>query len=349
MCLFGFLALAENGDNPVLDLRNGRSAESRAAEYKKVLDDAAVALSNESMCRGCIVGVDRRSAQVKETASNNQFAEEENENAREKSQNFANNLKPESKHNKLNGAPEDCLPKLQFSDLVIKEPENDPAILLDGFAHGMITRPCRAVKQVLGVDLEPEAVPEGIQGKTHKAGQAVGALVPFVGLVAITRTAGSGFLTDMPPLARVLGEQAGAGFIMGSLFTPTDVKPGQSLLSARIEQGSKSAATFATLTGTSASLDQELPSFGDDKFSIVARRVTIGLVTGTIGGFIDPRGITSLGASKEDSLSSAVLFQNKSKEEQEAAWLSKDWSSTLSSRIQQFAAPEDPAAKKSKQ
>ena len=318
MGVWVYRTLAGEEKNPIWDLRKDNSADSCSAEYRSVLDGAAVALSKESMCVAGNLKIERSSAQVKETATTNQFTEEKAESEKQKNHSVSNEKRSD-------------LPKLQITGLVSKEPDNDPSVLVDGFAHGMIIRPCRAVQQAFGADLEPEKFPEGVQGKTHKAGQAVGALVPFVGLVALTRTASSGLLAEgLPPLARVMGEQAGAGFLMGSLFTPTELKPGQTLLSARMEQGSQSAATFCTLTGTSASLNQNLPEFGNDKISAVARQVTISFVTGTLAGFIDPRGVTSLGASKEDGISKVMLFKGRSEKEDETQWLSRDWSSKLS-------------------
>lgn len=294
--------LGENNNSLELRSRDKSPLDSCASE-SQVLNDAAAALSKESMCVA-------ENHKVKVERSSETIAQSKDSTTAD----------PASDATSGKAKAENHLPKLQISGLILKEEDNDPSVLLAGLTDGMITRPCKAVQQVLGMEVSAKELANNTN-KTHKAGQAVGSLVPFVGLVALTRGASSSIIGDnLPPLCSLMVEQASAGFLMGSLFTPThELKPGETLINARIQQGSKSAFTFATMTGTSGSLEQNMPQFGEDKLSIVARKVTIGVVSSTIGGFLDPRGQTSFGASSQDSLSSTLLFKTA---EGKDAWTS---------------------------
>lgn len=250
--------------------------DAHSPDFKKVLADANEALSRECMTVACALGVSP----------------------------------PEISGDKSARIQE--LPRLQITDLLQKEDGSDPSMVLDGLTEGMILQPSRAVQQVLGIDSEnDDKATDRVLSKTHKTAQVIGSLVPLAGLVALTRGASSFVIGEsLPPVTRVVWEQATAGFLMGSVLTPTNLKPGESLISARLAQGGKSAATYATMSGTSASLEQSIPQFGDDKFSILARRVAIGVVSNTFGGILDPHGQTSFfSASTADSISSTLLFK----------------------------------------
>ncbi|MBX9688098.1 MAG: hypothetical protein K2X27_15430 [Candidatus Obscuribacterales bacterium] len=203
---------------------------------------------------------------------------------------------------------QDSFLKLQASRLLLRNNEiSPPEAILNGFAEGMIQRPILAIKQSFGAETEVAQELRREKSKSHQTGQVIGSLVPYVGLVALTRGAAGCILGESSAsLCRMIGEQATAGFLVGSLLTPSNLKPGEDLISARLNQGKEAATKLATLSGTSSSLERSLPDFGDNGFSEVARRITISFLSGTVGGFIDARGRTSFGASSEDSLSTVL-------------------------------------------
>jgi hypothetical protein len=200
---------------------------------------------------------------------------------------------------------------LQRTDLVqpAKGTTDNAVDLMSGFTDGAIFAPGRAVQQLFGAS-EVQAAPQAAKSSSEKTGQLIGSFVPFVGMVTLTRGASAEFFGQCctPPLARFMTEQATAGFLTGSLLTPTDLNPGETLLDKRLNQGKLTAATFSSMTGISAHLDHNLPKpESNELLPQIARRVTISVISGTVGSFVDGSGRTSFGASQEDSLSQTVI------------------------------------------
>lgn len=205
------------------------------------------------------------------------------------------------------------LARLETNDLLL--PSNnrasDAVELVDGLVDGAVYRPGKAIKQVLGLsDRTAIASGQSVDSPAHKTGQVVGSLLPFVGLVGLTRGASTQILgeSSSPHVLRLLGEQATAGFLLGSLLTPSDLRPGENLFSARLNQGGISAAIFASITGTTAAIDQELPKPDDSSGAIpnLARRLSISVLSGAVSQFVDVQGKTSFGAPTADSLSASM-------------------------------------------
>jgi hypothetical protein len=205
---------------------------------------------------------------------------------------------------------ESAIARLETSKLLLASPgsRSDAAEIMDGLIDGAVYRPGRAIGQMLGVAEASRTAPTN-ESSGRKTGQVVGSLIPFVGLVGLTRGASAQILGEVgqAPLYRLLGEQAAAGFLYGSLFTPSHLKPGQGLLEARLNQGSISAATYASMTGTQAVLDRDLPRPEDADGIIpgLARRLSISVLSGAVGQFVDAQGRTSFGAKVPESLSSS--------------------------------------------
>lgn len=204
--------------------------------------------------------------------------------------------------------------RLQKSDLLA--PCNSCAFnaadLFEGFYDGAISRPGKALMQIAGISSKSEqaAAAPVKQSDSHKTGEVVGSLIPYVTLVGLTRGASAEILGSnyAPTMAVLVTEQASAGFIYGSLLTPSELKPGQDLFSARLNQGREAATTHATMTGTSESLEREMPKLGADSNALaaIARKVSLSLISGTVRGYVDANGVTNFGKSSEDSLSALM-------------------------------------------
>lgn len=218
---------------------------------------------------------------------------------------------------------------LQRTDLLQPEKgtKDDAIDLMSGFTDGALFAPGRAVQQLFGAS-DQQALSQAARSKSEKTGQLIGSLVPFVGMVTITRGASAELFGQCcsPPLTRFMTEQAAAGFLTGSLLTPSELNPGENLLDKRLNQGKLGAATYSSMTGISAHLDHNLPKpESDELIPRLARRVTISVISGTVGSFVDSNGRTSFGASQEDSLSqTAIESLTKMRREPEQSRVSFD-------------------------
>ena len=204
------------------------------------------------------------------------------------------------------------LASLQKTDLVIKDKSiAGPAGLLDGFVDGAVRQPIAAVQQVFGRANEQTLNTKQESG-SQTVGRIIGTLVPFVAASALTRTASNRIfgaeLASNPNIYRMMGEQATAGLLMGSLLTHSDLKPGQSLLEARLRQGAESAITFGVMAGAGGALEQGLPKFGERFSAQLARRMTIGALSGTAGGLMDAELKTDFRATGDQLLTSAFGY-----------------------------------------
>lgn len=210
-------------------------------------------------------------------------------------------------------APRDFgLTKLATNELLKKDNSiSGPGGLLDGLVEGAYRQPVKAVQQALGVHTET-TTPLAEQSASQKIGRIAGTVVPFVAVAALSRTVGSKImgqeLTAVPSIKQLMVEQAAAGMVVGGLLTHSELKPGESLLGARLRQGIESAAVFATMTGTSAALDRSLPKFGTTQWAEAGRRMTIGALSGTAGGLLDAELKADFRASGYDLLTSALGY-----------------------------------------
>ncbi len=244
-----------------------------------------------------------------ESSVSNKFVEEANALLSNDCMQVAGALKVDVECVSAEKSKQAChLPPLQISHLLLKDNSSTSSeAILAGLKESILTAPCAAVQQALGLDVSYKA--QQVNDKGQKTAQVVGALVPLVGAVVLTRGVGNLVLSEgLSPLHRVIYEQASAGFIVGSFLTPTELKPGESLWSKRLEQGSKAAATYATMTGTSASLENSIPDFGEDTVSRLARKVSITVVSSTFGGYLDPLGESNFRGTGVNSISSTLLF-----------------------------------------
>ena len=240
-------------------------------------------------------------------SASNKFVEEANAILRNNNWTQAAALKVDVERVSDEKSKQRC-PSLQISALLLKENSSTGSeAILAGLKESIVSAPCAAVQQALGLEVSYKAQQSNDKGQ--KTAQVVGALVPLVGVVALTRGVGNLVLSEgLSPLHRVIYEQASAGFIVGSFLTPTELKPGESLWSKRIEQGSKAAATYATMTGTSASLENSIPDFGEGTVSRLARKISITVVSGTVAGYLDPLGESNFRGTGVNSISSTLLF-----------------------------------------
>jgi hypothetical protein len=187
-------------------------------------------------------------------------------------------------------------------------PQSDCKQLIDGFIEGAIHRPATALRQVIGDEEQRASDMSPAQpsiNSSRQTGRVLGKLIPFVGIVGITREASAVLLGEylIPPLFRVMGEQATAGFMMGALLTPSELQQGKGLFSTRLSQGGLSAATFATMTGTAASLNRELPKADEDSaISKIVRGISLSFLTGAVGEMVDTEGLTYFGTSIDTSI-----------------------------------------------
>ncbi len=199
--------------------------------------------------------------------------------------------------------------QLATTDLLINPTSDQGARgLISGIYDGAINEPIAAVKQIFDSGTDPHGhLPES---SAHSAGKIVGSIVPFVGLSLLTRKVSGGIFERgaNPTIARIMSEQAAAGFMLGSLLTSSQLKPGESLLSARLSQGGVNAATFASMTGAGAALERKLPQFGQSAMAAGGRRISIAALAGASGGVVDAELSSGFKASAEDLAVSALGY-----------------------------------------
>ncbi len=197
--------------------------------------------------------------------------------------------------------------RLQTSSLLQKEAQRGYEAFFNGVADGAFKRPAQAVQQLLGAEIKEEN--KKVSGE-EQAGKVLGSLVPFVAASFATRRVGTALLGEAanPSIYRVVGEQATAGFLTGSLLNLSELKPGESLLSSRLKEGAISAATFATMAGISSGLERRIPSLGTGLAFELPRKILIGGVSGAAAGVTDIELKTGFKASKEDLLTSALSY-----------------------------------------
>ncbi len=210
-------------------------------------------------------------------------------------------------------------PEFQFDSLLLsgsqlleREKESQADAFLNGLAEGAVKEPLRAVKQLLG---DSEALKSSHHTHTEasegrKLGQIIGTLLPFAAMSMLTK-AGSVRLfgiNEKAGLARVAGEHAVSGFLLGSVFTPSDLRAGESLLKSRFEHGVNSALTFAAMGGSAHALEHRLPQFGKSSIAITGRRLTIAASSGATGGVVDAELRSGFKASGQELAYSALGF-----------------------------------------
>ena len=203
------------------------------------------------------------------------------------------------------------LPQLQKTDS-LQPTTGTKGCFLGGFVDGAIVHPADAVRQLCGANLANSATADSsdTNGSTsHRVGEIVGSLVPYIGIGLITHNVANGILGKAEQSAmRIVGEQASNGFILGAAFTPTESNANDSLLAARIRQGMISSATFAAMAGTGASLSKYVPQIGQDLLPTLSKRVGIGLVSGTVGGVVDAEARNDFNADGKQLFSSALGY-----------------------------------------
>ncbi len=203
----------------------------------------------------------------------------------------------------------DSIHLLRTSEL-LKKDEGQGNALLNGIWDGAISSPARAIQQ-LGGNAESAGSDSHVsQNSGFQTGKIIGSFVPFIGAAVLTRKISAGAFGELaaPSAARLVGEQAGAGFLLGSVLTPTDLKPGESLFRSRMEQGGVSAATFATMSGFGLGLERALPKFGESALANISRKASIGFLAGSTGGLVDAEARSGFKASGEDLINSAIGY-----------------------------------------
>ena len=212
------------------------------------------------------------------------------------------------------------------SNLLTVDSETPVTQFVGGLYDGAIARPIQAVKQMTG---GTEAAPPTLRQDTLKptptnrppesgyttAGQIVGSMVPFVALAAVTRGAGNAMFGKLEEqtLRRTVAEQMVSGFALGSLLTPSELKPGESLIEARVKTGAKDAAVFGSMALTAGFLTKAFPGAAQPDIaekigSTVARRVGIGATSGAVGGFLDAEIRTGGNATGAELLASMAGY-----------------------------------------
>ncbi len=181
-----------------------------------------------------------------------------------------------------------------------------------GILDGAINQPLAAIKQICANGKTKENLPSldiNNENSSHKVGEIIGSFVPFAIVGEITKGASNRLLGEAanPSLCRIMGEHASTGFIMGSVLNTSKLKPGESLLSARLNQGACSAITFASMSGSASMLESSLPK-AKTLGLLAARSLGIAGTSGAIGGAIDAELKTGFKAKKEEVLNSAVGF-----------------------------------------
>ena len=214
------------------------------------------------------------------------------------------------------------------SDLLNVDTRTPLDQFVGGLYDGAIAKPIQAVKQITSGRTDPESsrVAESSgQPSTHAitkesgystAGQSVGSLVPFVALATVTKGAGNQIFGNLEQqtLTRVVGEQAVAGFALGALLTPSELKPGESLLESRLKTGAKDATVFASMSLTNGLLSKVVPGalpsaeINNRVASLVARRMGTGAASGAVGGFLDAEIKTGGTASGTELLTSMAGY-----------------------------------------
>lgn len=202
------------------------------------------------------------------------------------------------------------LPKLQTTGLLIKE-ESAGEGLMNGLLDGAYRQPLQALKQIFSSQDDKFIAPPIVaKSESHKVGEIIGTLVPFVAVGVLSKGASTRMLGKeaTPTLLRAVGEQATTGFIVGSLLTPSELKAGDSLLEARMKQGGISALTFGSMAASAHGLEHSLPAFGKGVLPLVSRRITIAALSGASGGVVDAEARSGLRASREDLIASAAGY-----------------------------------------
>lgn len=161
--------------------------------------------------------------------------------------------------------------------------------LVGDFAYGVydgaIKRPLTALQQVRGVAVSQPAYDKS---SAQTVGEIAGTALPFIAVSALTSKGSSLLLGEASQknVLRAATEQGVAGFVLGSVLTPSELKVDQSLLESRLRQGFHDSAIFATMGGTATALGKnmtELNSFG----SKLGQRLVIGGGSGAAAGFVD--------------------------------------------------------------
>lgn len=175
-----------------------------------------------------------------------------------------------------------------------------------GLLDGAVKRPVSAITQSFGKEIKPSS--EAEKSSAHKVGEIAGTVVPFIGVALATRGASSKlFGAAEPGLARLMAEQASAGLILGSALTPTDLKPGQNLLTARLHQGATDMAVFASMAGTNKYLTGKLGE-ANGTIAHVTQRLVVGAGAGSAAGFVDAELRSGFTASRNEVLTSMAGF-----------------------------------------
>lgn len=200
------------------------------------------------------------------------------------------------------------LVSLKSSEL-LKKDEGQSNALLNGIWDGAVVSPSRAIKQIAGSTDNTAPETQSNNG-SFQTGKIIGSFVPFIGAAVLTHEISAGVFGKAlkPGAGRLIGEQAGAGFMLGSVLTPTDLKPGDNLFQSRLAQGAGTAATFATMSGIGLGLDRALPKLGESAFANISRKASIGFLAGTGGGLLDAETKSGFKATREELLSSALGY-----------------------------------------
>ena len=188
--------------------------------------------------------------------------------------------------------------KVDIDLLKLEAKSNLVADLSSGVYDGAISRPIRAISQMVGA--ESKSGPSGEKqfadnqntNKTsaaHRVGEIAGSVLPFIAVSTVTK-AGSvkllGAHTAGTSSLRIGAEQGVAGLAMGALLTPSDLKSGESLFSARLKQGGTDFAVFASMGGSNRYLSTHSTE-ASGTLAKLGQRLAIGAGSGALGGFVD--------------------------------------------------------------
>ena len=153
-----------------------------------------------------------------------------------------------------------------------------------GVYEGSIARPVAALNQLGG---KTEQLSQD-KSTAQTVGEIAGTALPFIAVSALTSKGSSLILGEatQKSVLRTATEQGVAGFFLGSVLTPTELKADQSLLSARLKQGIHDSAIFAAMGGSANYLSRNLTeatTFGTK----LGQRLLVGGGSGAAGGFVD--------------------------------------------------------------
>jgi hypothetical protein len=154
-----------------------------------------------------------------------------------------------------------------------------------GVLDGSVGKPVSALRQLGG---KTDVTTSQDKSTAQTIGEIAGTALPFIAVSALTNKGSSLLFGDaaQKSVFRAATEQGVAGFVLGSVLTPSELKADQNLFAARLKQGFHDSAIFATMGGTANLLSKnmaEASSFG----AKLGQRMVVGGGSGAAAGLVD--------------------------------------------------------------